>query len=65
MPASPMSAKEKIVRLLDEQPADSSFEEILRELAFASMVERGLDEVDQGHTLSHEEVRREVESWES
>jgi len=65
MPASPMSAKEKIVRILDEQPADSSFEEILRELAFASMVERGLDEVDQGHTLSHEEVRREVESWES
>jgi len=60
-----MSAKEKIVRILDEQPADSSFEEILRELAFASMVERGLDEVDQGHTLSHEEVRREVESWES
>lgn len=24
---------------------------------------RGLEDVDQGRTVSHEEVRREVESW--
>lgn len=56
------SVKEQMVQIIEAQPEDSSFDEILRELAFARMIERGLDDVDQGHTLSHEEVRREIES---
>lgn len=36
---------------------------VLREPAFACMIDRGLNDVDQGRTVSHEEVRREVESW--
>ena len=27
------------------------------------MIERGLEDVDQDRDASHEEVRREVESW--
>ena len=37
-----MTAKEKMVQIIQEQPEDSSFEELLRELAFALMVERGI-----------------------
>jgi hypothetical protein len=64
-PKMPSSAnvKERMVRIIEAQPEDSSFDEILHELAFARMIERGLDDVDQGRTVSHEEVRREVESW--
>ena len=54
------SVKEQMVRIIEAQPEDSSFDEILRELAFARMIERGLEDVDQGRTVSHEEVRREV-----
>ena len=36
------TAKEQIARLLEQQPEDSSFEEIVRELAFGMMVQRGL-----------------------
>lgn len=36
------TAKEQMMEILREQPDDSSFDEILRELAFACMVERGL-----------------------
>lgn len=57
------SVKEQMVQIIQAQPDDSSFDEILRELAFARMIARGLDDVDQGRTVSHEEVRREVESW--
>lgn len=57
------STKEQMVQIIQNQPEDSSFDEILRELAFARMIERGLDDVDHGRTVSHEEVRREVESW--
>jgi predicted transcriptional regulator len=62
MPSS-ANVKERMVRIIEAQPEDSSFDEILHELAFARMIERGLDDVDQGRTVSHEEVRREVESW--
>lgn len=62
--ASPQpSVKEQMVQIIEAQPEDSSFDEILRELAFARMIQRGLEDVDQGRTVSHEEVRREVESW--
>ncbi len=62
--ASPqLSVKEQRVRIIEAQPEDSSFDDILRELAFARMIERGLEDVDQGCTVSHEEVRHEVDSW--
>jgi predicted transcriptional regulator len=63
MGSSRFNVKEKMVEIIEAQPADSSFDEILRELAFARMIEQGLADVDEGRTLSHEEVRREVDSW--
>jgi len=51
-----------MVQIIEAQPEDSSFDEILRELAFARMIERGLEDVDQGRTVRHGEVRREVGS---
>ena len=36
------TAKDRLRTVIDQQPDDSSFEEILRELAFAAMVDRGL-----------------------
>ena len=42
------SAKEQITHIVQEQPEDSSYDEILRELALARMIERGLED-SQGH----------------
>jgi|GEM_PF-1436065 len=61
MATSPQpNVKEQMVQIIEAQPEDSSFDEILRELAFARMIERGLEDVDQGRMVLHEEVRREV-----
>ena len=57
------SVKDQMVRLIQEQPEDSSYDEILRELAFARMVERGLADSEAGRTISHEEMKRVIESW--
>lgn len=46
-----------------EQPEDSSYDELLRELAFARMIERGLADSDAGRTLSSEEVEERIASW--
>lgn len=63
MPESQLTTKEHMVQIIEAQPEDSSFDEILRELAFARMIERGLEDIDQGRVIDHEEVRREVDSW--
>jgi predicted transcriptional regulator len=56
-------AKEQLIRLIQEQPDDSSYEEIVRELAFATMVERGLADADAGRIVSNDEMARRIETW--
>ena len=57
------SAKETMTEIIAQQPDDSSYEEILRELAFARMVQRGLDDSDAGRTISDDEMKRKIDSW--
>ena len=55
--------KEELTRLIERQPDDSSREEIVRELAFHVMVERGLADSDATRTISNEEMGRRIRSW--
>ena len=57
------SAKEEMTRIIQEQPDDSSYDEILRELAFARMIERGLADSQAQHTISDAEMRRRIRTW--
>ncbi len=56
-------AKEELTKLIKEQPEDSSREEIVRELAFHLMVERGLADSDAGRVISNDEMARRIRSW--
>jgi len=57
------TAKEKMTEIIQNQPDDSSYDEILKELAFARMVERGLDDSRSGRTISNEEMGSRISSW--
>jgi hypothetical protein len=60
----PMSTvKEELTRLIERQPDDSSREEIVRELAFYVMVERGLADSDAKRVISNEDMGRRIRSW--
>ena len=63
MSSNSPTAKDRLRQLIDEQPDDSSHEEILRELAFACMVERGLADSRAGRIIGHEEMKKTIESW--
>jgi hypothetical protein len=54
------SAKDQMIHLIQEHPDDSSYDELLRELAFARMVDRGLADSDAGRTIDHAEMKRAV-----
>ena len=57
------TAKEELKKLIEQQPDDSSFEELVRELAFSVMVRRGMEDSDAGRTISNEEMRRRIRTW--
>ncbi len=57
------SAKEQVARIVQEQPDDSSYDEILRELALARMIERGLTDSQAGRTISDEEMSLRIKTW--
>ena len=58
-----VTAKEQIAQLVQQQPDDSTYDEIIRELAFHLMIERGLKDSDEGRTISKEEMEARINSW--
>ena len=56
-------AKEDLTKLIENQPEDSSHEEIVRELAFHLMVQKGLADSDAGRVISNDEMARRIRSW--
>jgi hypothetical protein len=57
------TTKERIAEILQSQPDDSSFDEILRELAFARMVDRGMDDVRKGQIISDQDMAHRIRTW--
>ena len=57
------TVKKELVDLLEQQPDDSSPEEIVRELAFHVMVQRGLRDSDEQRTISNDEMEHRIRSW--
>ena len=57
------SPKDHMIAILREQPDDSSYDELLRELALRRAVLRGLSDVDEGRTLANEEALQRIRSW--
>ena len=58
-----MTAKQKIKALIEDLPDDVTYDEILRELAFERMVERGLADARAGRTLSNEQMGQRIGLW--
>ena len=57
------SVKERMTVIIQSQPEDATYEEIMRELAFERMVARGLEDSRQGRVLSNSEMGRQILTW--
>ena len=57
------SPKEQMAKIIQEQPDDSSYDEVLRELAFARMIERGLKDSEADRTISNEQMKHRIKTW--
>ncbi len=57
------SVKEEMIRVIQQQPDDSSYDEILRELALAYMIQRGLEDAHASRTITDAEMSRRIKTW--
>ncbi|MFP4598151.1 MAG: hypothetical protein ACLFVJ_07865 [Persicimonas sp.] len=55
--------KQAALKLVDGLSDDVSYDEILHELYVLKKIERGLDDVENGDTKPHDEVREELSRW--
>ena len=59
------SVKDRMAEIIQEQPEDATYGEIMRELAFERMIERGLADSRTGRVISNEEMARRIRSWQT
>lgn len=57
------TAKELVREVLGTQPDDSTYQEIMRELAFDRMVARGLENVRTGQVIDNQEMQKRIRQW--
>jgi predicted transcriptional regulator len=58
-----MTDKEIVQDLLQRIPDDTSLHEIARELEFIAAIRQGVAELDNGQSVSVEEIERDLSSW--
>ncbi len=55
--------KDRVLKIVQDLPADIAYDDILRELALARMIDRGLEDSRAGRTVSNTEAKRRIDSW--
>jgi len=50
-------------RVIDSLPEDTSYDEILKELAFDRMIQRGLKDSQENKTIANEEMANRIKQW--
>ncbi len=63
MSSDKQTARDRVLMLVREMPGDRSYDEILRELAFVRMVDRGLADADAGRRIDTGELRKRIRAW--
>jgi predicted transcriptional regulator len=55
--------KEIAKKVIDSLPEDSTYQEIIRELAFDKMVQRGIEDAKNGRTHTDAHVKQKIAKW--
>jgi len=59
-----MSAvKERITEVVENQPEDSSYDEVLKELALDKMIAYGLRDSREGRMISNQDMKNRIAGW--
>ena len=55
--------KEKLMATISDMPQDFELEVLMERLVFVEKVEKGLEQLNSGNTLTHDQVKQRVKQW--
>lgn len=58
-----MTQKELVLDAINELPDEASLDDIAERVEFLAAVQKGLDQLDRGEGIPHEEVKRQLATW--
>ena len=58
-----MSHKELVLEAIQELPDDASIDQIADRIEFIAAIQKGIDDIDRGDTIPHEEIKRQLAAW--
>ena len=58
-----MSNKELVLEAIQELPDDASIDQIADRIEFIAAIKKGIDDIDRGDTIPHEEIKRQLAAW--
>jgi predicted transcriptional regulator len=58
-----MTQKAMVLEAITELPDDSTLDQIADRVEFLTAVQKGLDQIDRGQTITHEQLKKELASW--
>jgi predicted transcriptional regulator len=58
-----MTEKERILKLIEKLPSNATVEDVMDELYFKEVVDRGLADLAAGRLVTHEEAKKRLAQW--
>jgi predicted transcriptional regulator len=58
-----MTTKEIALKIIEQLPANASWEDIQERINFVAAVRKGLRELDDGNGIPHDKVKEEFAEW--
>jgi len=58
-----MSDKQLVLDSIERLPADANLDVIAERVEFLAAIRKGLDQIERGETVPHEEVKRQLATW--
>jgi predicted transcriptional regulator len=58
-----MSQKELVLDVIQELPDDASIDQIADRVEFLSAIQKGINDIDRGDTVPHEEIKKQLAAW--
>jgi len=55
--------KEEVIKMIERMPEEASEADIMAELYFCQKVDSGLNELDEGKGIPHEQVKECLKKW--
>lgn len=57
------NVKQDVISLINSMPEESDYSDIMYEIYFKQKVQQGLNDVEKGNIISHDEVKERLTKW--